>query len=214
MDTLKLKADIRPKGKDQVKTLRRTGFVPAVVYGKGRETELLQIEAKTLDKVLSEAGTHQIISLEIAKKGPVMTLAREIQRDVIKRDYLHVDFLAVKMDEKIQAEVPITLVGESPAVKEQGGILTQSLDMLLIECLPGNLPSAIEVDVSGLMEFNDSLLVSDVVALADVDVITDSEYMVAKIEAPRKAEELEALDGEVESSSAEPEVITEARDEE
>jgi large subunit ribosomal protein L25 len=119
MDALKLKADVRPGGKGHAKNLRSAGLVPAIIYGKDRDPEMLQIEERSLDKVLSEAGTHQLIALEIGSKRPVMTLAREIQRGVIKREYLHVDFMVINMDEKTQAEVPVVLVGESRPLKSK-----------------------------------------------------------------------------------------------
>ena len=214
MEALDLKADPRKRGKGHAKELRGEGLIPAVVYGKDVDSQLIQIEARTLDKVLSEAGTHQLISLQIGGKQPVMTLAREIQRDPIKRDYLHVDFFTVKMDEKVHAEVPLILVGEAPAIEQHGGILTQGLDVIEIECLPGDLLASVEVDVSGLAELNDSIGISDLVLPDTVTVLSDSESMVAKIEAPRLAEELEELEEEVEVPSAEPEVITEAREDE
>ena len=102
--------------KVDVKTLRQQGYVPAVIYGKDIDSEPLKIEARALDKVLSIAGTHQLISLQVGKQQPKMTLARDIQRDVVKRNYLHVDFYAVKMDENVAAQIPLLIEGESPAV--------------------------------------------------------------------------------------------------
>jgi len=214
MEALDLKADPRKRGKGHAKELRGEGLIPAVVYGKDADSRLIQIEARALDKVLLVAGTHQLISLQIGGERPVMTLAREIQRDPIKRDYLHVDFLSVKMDQKVNAEVPLVLVGEAPAIDRHGGILTQGLDQIEIECLPGDLLASIEIDVSGLTELNDSISVSDLSLPDTVTILSDLESMIAKIEAPRLAEELEELEEEVEVTSAEPEVITEARDEE
>lgn len=213
MEALKLQASSRQTGKGHAKNLRQNGLVPAVMYSKGNEAQLLQIEAKPLDKVISVAGTHQLISIQIDNEKPVMTLAREIQMNSIRREFLHVDFYIVDMDEKVTADVPLVLVGESPAVRDQGGILTQGLDQLEIECLPGDLIASIEVNVDGLLEFNDSIIVSDLQVPDTVTVLSDPESMVAKIEAPRKAEDLDALDEAVELGGAEPEVITEAREE-
>ena len=214
MDALKLSAEPRERGKGYAKQLRKQGIVPAVMYGRDAKTQMLQIEAKTLTKVLSVAGSHQLISIQVGDNSPVMALAREIQQDYIRHEYTHVDFYMVKMDEKVNASVPLLLVGESPAVINEGGILTQGLDQLDIECLPGDLISTIEVNVEGLLEFNDSILVSALQVPDTVTVLSDPESMVAKIEAPRKAEELEALDEDVEVDGAEPEVITEAQDDE
>lgn len=213
MEAIELKAEPRRLGKGHAKNLRLQGLVPAVMYGKNQDTQLLQIVSRDLEKVLATAGTHQLIALKVAKKRPVMTLARDIQRDVIKRDCMHVDFYMVRMDEKVHAQVPIHLVGEAPAI-ELGGVLTQGLDQLEIECLPGDLINMIELDVSELADFNDTLTVVDLSVPDTVTILSDPESMVAKIEAPRKEEELEEMEEEMVEVSAEPEVISEAREEE
>lgn len=204
MEALELKAELRQLGKGHAKNLRQQGLVPAVMYGKDKNTELLQIEARSLARVLSVAGTHQLIAVQVANKKPVMTLARDIQKDVIKREYLHVDFYMVQMDQKVEAQIPIRLVGEAPAV-DLGGVLTQGLDQLDVECLPGDLVNFIEVDISGLAEFNDTLTVADMVVPGTITVLSDPESMVAKVEPPRIVEE--EAEGE-EATSAEPEVIS------
>ena len=211
METLELKAEVREVTGRRVKHLRQEGLVPAVLYGRGLEPALLQIKAKSLGKVLMEAGTHQLISLQVDKKKPLMTLARDIQRDVIKHDYLHVDFFAVKMDEKVTAQVPLVIEGVAPAVKDQGGILTQGLDEVEIECLPKDLISAIGVNVEELVEFNDTVTVADLKVPSSITVLSDPDSMVAKVEPPRKEEEVEEVEEEVAEVSAEPEVLTEAK---
>ena len=215
MEAIELKAESREALKRGVKTLRQQGYVPAVIYGKDIDSEPLKIEARALDKVLSIAGTHQLISLQVGKQQPKMTLARDIQRDVVKRNYLHVDFYAVKMDEKVAAQIPLLIEGESPAVKDLGGVLTQGLDQLDIECLPGDLISSISVNVDSLTELNATLTVADLTVPDTITILSDSESMVVKIEPPRLVsvdEELEAE--EMAEAGVEPEVITEAKDEE
>lgn len=214
MDALELNAELRETTGRGVKHLRQEGWVPAVLYGRDLDSMSLKIDSRVLGKVLRVAGTHQLIALKVGKGRPRMTLARDIQRDVLKHSYLHVDFYAVKMDEKVNAQIPINLTGESPAVKEHGGILTQGLDELEIECLPSNLISSIEVDISGLVDINDTISVSDLSVPSTITVLAEPESMVAKIEPPRKAEELEALDeeGMEVPVSAEPEVLTESKD--
>jgi large subunit ribosomal protein L25 len=216
MEALDLKAEVREIKRRHVKQIRQQGLVPAVLYGRDLEPTLLQIEARALHKVLVEAGTHQLISLQVGRKKPRMTLARDIQRDVIKHNFLHVDFYAVKMDEKVTAHVPLVLEGVAPAVRELGGILTQGLDELEIECLPSDLISAIEVNIDGLVDFHDSITVSDLRVPSTITILSDLATMVAKVEPPRKVEELEALEEEEEVPivEAEPEVLTEAREEE
>jgi len=214
METLELKADVREATGRRVKALRQEGFVPAVLYGHTDPT-LLQIEAKPLGRVLREAGTHQLIGLQIGNKKPVVTLARDIQRDVIRFNYLHVDFYAVKMDEKVTAQIPLVIEGVSPAVKDQGGILTQGMDEVEIECLPSDLISAIEVNIDGLVEYNDSISVSDLIIPSSITVLSDPDSMVVKVEPPRLEEEVEEeeLEEGLEEVSAEPEVLTAAKEE-
>ena len=212
MESLKLKAEVRQATGRKVKQLRQQGIVPAVLYGHGSEATSLQISAKSLAKVLAQAGTHQLIALEIDKQKPQMTLARDIQRDVIRRNYMHVDFYAVRMDEKVTAQVPLVMVGVSPAVKDKGGILTQGLDELEIECFPADLISAIEIPIGGLLEFNDTIHVSQLTVPDTVTILSDLDSMVVKIEAPRKIEELDALDETVEEGAV-PTVQTAAEEE-
>ncbi len=154
-------------------------------------------------------------AMQVGQKKPRMTLARDIQRDVIKLNYLHVDFYAVKMDEKVTAGVPLVLIGVAPAVIEEGGILTQGLDELEIECLPSDLIAAIEVNVEDLVDFNKSISVTDLVVPRSITILSDPESMVAKVEPPRlvEEEEEEVLEEE-ELISVEPEVLTEAKEKE
>jgi large subunit ribosomal protein L25 len=214
MEALELKAEVREVTGRHVKYLRQDGLVPAVLYGRNTASTLLQIEAKSLYKVLREAGTHQLISLQVSDKKPLMTLARDIQRDNIKHNYLHVDFYAVQMDEKVTAQVPLVIDGVAPAVKDQGGILTQGLDELEIECLPKDLISAIEVNVEELVEYNDTIIVADLKVPSSITILSDLDSMVAKVEPPRKEEEVEVLEEEEVEVTAEPEVLTEAKAEE
>jgi large subunit ribosomal protein L25 len=214
MEMIELKAEPRQVVKKGIKDLRRQGLVPAVMYGKSVESIPLQIEERALNKVLFVAGTHQLISLRIGDQKPRMTLARDIQRDVIKRNYLHVDFYAVKMDQKVTAQVPLVVEGVSPAVRDLGGILTQGLDQLEVECLPSDLLSSIMVNVESLTELNSAISVSDLSLPDTITLLSDPESMIIRIEPPRKVveEEVEAEE-EVLEEGVEPEVITEAKEE-
>jgi len=215
-EKIELNADIREATGRRVKHLRTEGLIPAVLYGRDLDSTLLQVDAVDLGKALRVAGTHQLITLKVNNGQPQMTLARDIQRDVVKHDYLHVDFYAVKMDEKVRTQVPLILIGDPPGVTEEGGILTQGLDELEIECVPSELIASIEVDVSGLVEINDTISVSDLDVPGTITVIAEPESMVAKIEPPRREEELEALEEELIEApvSMEPEMVSEAEEEE
>lgn len=210
MEALELKAEVRETTGKHVGQLRRRGYVPAVLYGKGIEADPIQIEAKALRKVLAQAGTHQLIALQIGKTKPRMTLARDIQIDAVKRNLLHVDFYAVNMREKVTAEVPLVFVGVSPAVKDLGGILVHSMAEIEIECMPADLLAAVEVDVTGLTELDAMLTVADLKVPSTITILSDPESMVAKVEAPSVAAEV--LEEEAAAASAEPEVITGAKE--
>jgi len=209
MEALELKAEVRQAIGKHVKQLRREGLVPAVLYGKNQETDLLQINAKALHKVLAQAGTHQLIALQIGNKKTTMTLVRDMQIDAVKHNYLHVDFYAVKMDEKVTAEVPLVFTGVAPAVRDLGGIMVHGLNAVEVECLPADLISSIEVNIDGLTNFDDHIAVADLKVPGTVTLLSDPESLVAKVEAPRTAETLEEASTVV---SAEPEVLTGAKE--
>ena len=176
------------KGKT-VKQLRRTGLVPAVVYGHRSEPLSLQIEARALQTVLREAGTSRLITLSIEGLGePKMVLVRELQRDSLNHRMLHVDLYEVIMTERITAEVPVTLVGESPLVKGGNGLLFQGLDSIEIECLPGDLPEEFEVNLTGLTKIDDAVFVKDLKVAEGVEILTNLDEVVVKILAQQEEE--------------------------
>lgn len=194
MEQIELKAEPREFIGRQVKRLRVQGYVPAVLYGHQVKTTPIQIEGKTLQRVLAKAGGNTLIALQIGKKRPVLALAREIQRDAIRHNILHVDFYQVVMTEKITAEVPLVLVGKAPAVEEHGGILVHGLNTVEVQCLPADLPSSLEVDLSSLAEFNDLVSVADLQVPSSVTILSEPESVIARIEAPRMIEEEEAVE--------------------
>jgi large subunit ribosomal protein L25 len=209
MEALELKGEVREVTGRHVKQLREAGLVPAVLYGRDIKPVSIQIHEKPLAKALRQAGTHQLISLQVGNNQPVLTLARDIQRDVMKHSYLHVDFYAVKMSEKVTARIPLIFVGDAPAVDEMGGILTHGLDEVEVECLPADLIPSIAVSLASLVHLNDSISVADLQVPPAVSILSDPESMVAKVEPPRAAETLEEEAVEV---SAEPEVVGRGRE--
>ncbi|RME74415.1 MAG: 50S ribosomal protein L25 [Chloroflexi bacterium] len=212
MDAIELQAEVREATKGHVKHLREQGYVPAVVYGKSVKSTLIQVPEKALNKVIRQAGTHQLISLKIGKKKPILTLARDIQRDSLKHNVLHVDFFAVTAGQKVTAEVPVVFVGESPAVRDLGGILTHGLDQVEIECLPKDLINSIEVDLSSLTHYNDTITVADLQVPDTITILSEPESVLAKVEPPRVGEVAE--EGEEEAPApGEPEVLTASKKE-
>ena len=211
MANLTLKAEKRETTGKHVKRVRAAGMVPAVLYGKHAETTLLQIDSKALHTTLAKAGGSTLIALDVAGRDPIMSLAREVQRDNLRHNILHVDFLQVVMTEKITAEIPLVFVGEPPAVANLGGILVHAMSEVQVECLPGDLPATLEIDLSGLVNFNDSVSVEDLRVPAKVTVLAEPGATIARIEAPRLAAEgAEGAEGEEQAPdlAVEPERVT------
>jgi large subunit ribosomal protein L25 len=197
----------------QVKQLRRQGWVPGVMYGHGFDPVPLRFEKKSLRHVLSKVGGSQLISINIeGNKQPEMALVRDVQRDPIRGSLLHVDFYRVRMTERLTTEVPLMIVGESPVVEAREGILLQGISSIEVECLPGDLVDAIEVDLTDLVAIDQALYVRDLAVPAGIDILTDLDEMVVRV-VPLEAEEVEEEE-EVMPEAEEVEVITEAREKE
>jgi large subunit ribosomal protein L25 len=198
-----LKAEPRQDaGKGVARKLRAAGRVPAVLYGHGKDARPLSVDARDLFHLLhGSAGGNVLIDLVI-DGTKTMAMPREIQRDHIRGQYLHVDFLEVRRDEKVTVDVPIHLVGEAPGVKA-GGVLEHHLWDIRVESLPQNLPDAIDADISGL-NVNDSLRVTDLVVPRELTVLTPEEETVASV-VPPQAREVEEAAEEVEGEAAEEE---------
>lgn len=195
----------------QVNQLRRQGWVPAVMYGHDFDPVPLQFETRSLRQVLSQVGGSQLVGIKVkGQKKPEMTLVREVQRDPVCGDLLHVDFYRVMMTERLTAEVPLVIVGESPVVERKEGVLLQAISTIEVECLPGDLVDAIEVDISELTEVDHTLYVRDLAIPAGIDLLTDLNEMIVRV-VPLAAEEIEEV---VVPEGEEVEVITEAQAEE
>lgn len=211
MEWIELRTKKRKITGKKVNRLRREGLIPAILYGHKTEPIPLQVEEKALRRVLREAGGHRLISLKIGRaRKPRLTLAREIQRDAITHALLHVDFQEVVMTEKITTEVPLVFEGESSVVKKEGNILIHGIDRVEVECLPGDLISAIPVDLSQLTEIGQAIYVRDLQLGPSITILTDPEELVANIlfSRIRVEEEVE------EEIVAEVKVIAETRAEE
>ncbi|HEX9716545.1 MAG TPA: 50S ribosomal protein L25/general stress protein Ctc [Actinomycetota bacterium] len=195
---LKLEAEKRDEsGKGAARKLRARGRVPAVLYGHGVGPVSVSVGAKDLYRVLhGSAGTNVLVNLTV-DGAEHLALPREIQRDHVRGRYVHVDFLAVRRDEKVTVSVPVRVVGESPGVKV-GGVVEHHLWELQVECLPGDVPDGIDADVSEL-QVGDSLRVSDIVAPEGVTVLTPPEESLLSVVVPqvRVVEEVaEVAEGE------------------
>lgn len=190
---LELAAEIRQA---RAVAVRRQSALPGVLYGHGLKAEVVQVNAKDFQKILGQAGETSLVTLIIAsQEHPV--IIREVQYHPLKGTIQHIDFYQVRLDEAIEAEVPITFTGEAVAVKDLGGVLVHNLDELAVEALPKDLPHAIEVNISSLDTFEKVIRLKDIVLPSGVKTAADGETVIALVQAPRSEAELEALKTEV-----------------
>src|SRR5689334_23079521 len=140
------------KGKNEARRHRAAGRLPAIVYGTGNQAIPVTVEPKALSRILhSDSGANTLITLHLDGESDTRVLVKEYQLDPITHDLLHADFYRVAMDKVIQVTVPITLKGEAKGVKLQGGIVDFVTRQIEVECLPGDIPDQIEVDITELM---------------------------------------------------------------
>jgi large subunit ribosomal protein L25 len=189
----------------QVKALRREGLLPAVIYGSDIEPMPLTLNTSEVRQILSVTGANTLITLKIGKKEH-LALVRDLQREVINRNLLHIDFQAVSMEEAISTTVPVLVVGESPAVKELNALLVTSMDFLQIEAKAKDLPDTITVDVSELAQIGDNIQVKDLIISGDVNILDDQELTVVVVAAPTLME----IEPEVEEGAELFEELTDA----
>lgn len=169
-----------------VRRLRRSGVLPANVFGHDRESLPIQVNALEFSRMLQKHPSTTLYRLRIAPGGREETaIVRHVQHEPVTGAIQHVDFQHVELSESMRARVPVRLEGEPPAVKLYDGVLFHPLDTLEIEALPSNLPEAIVVDVTVLGELNSVIFARDLVLPAGVTLLTDGDERVAAIEAPR-----------------------------
>ena len=208
-------------GKNEARRTRREGLVPAVLYGASgganKEATAIAVNPKALLKILhSESGANTLISLKLAGAADARVLVREYQLDPVTHQLLHADFYRVAMDRAIRVMIPVVVRGEPAGVKQQGGILEFVRREIEIECLPGDIPEHVEVDVSELM-LHQGIRVRDLTVQPKWKPVSDSDMMLVHVIMP-KAEEVAAAPvaeaGAVPAVPAEPEVIKKGKKEE
>lgn len=177
---------VRPRGergKNAVRKLRREGFVPAVVYGHGDQTQVLSVSALELSRLLAQFSAETtIIDLEVDGGPKVPALIREIQYHSTRPDIVHVDFYRVHAGERLTLDVPVRLHGAPYGVREQSGILQEVLRELSVECLPRDIPEGIDVDVSEL-RVGESVHVRDL-SVPNGRILNDPELVVCVVSSP------------------------------
>lgn len=211
MEKVDLEVQFRPdSGTRKAKRLRLSGFIPGVVYGKGKETTNISIKKKDLRKTLStQAGRNVIINLIIegdGKEKKESVITHDIAKDPLTADYINIDFMILDMSKPIEAEVPTHLIGEAPGAKE-GGVLLHRVHTVRVKCLPDSIPSHFDIDINSL-QINDGVVVKDIVLPQGVEIIyPEPEERIVVVEPPR-AEEV-APEVPIEEEILEPELVGE-----
>ncbi len=182
MDKIELEATTRETLGKKVRFLRRQGVMPVHLFGHSIKSETLQCDTAQLHRILTQAGKTRLISIKLDNdKKPRNVVAREVQRDPRTGELLHVDFYQVRMEEKIRVEVPIVLTGEAPALKLKENSLVHELTSLTVECLPDEIPTDVESDISSLTDPEQMIRVKDIALGEGVAVLNDPGHVVVRI---------------------------------
>ena len=214
-ETNLLEAQPRTPGtKNDARRVRRQGKVPAVVYGAGKPAVPVSVDPRQVSRILRSATGHNTV-FDLAVDGDrTKAMIVDWQYEPIKGSLLHIDLKRIAMDQKLRVNVPIELIGEPAGVKQQGGILEQITREVEVECLPGDIPNEIQLDVSELV-FGMVLRVSDLPKSDKMRLLTDPDQPVAHVISIKEEEvpTAEAVAGEAAAAPAEPEVIKKGKQE-
>jgi large subunit ribosomal protein L25 len=199
--------------KNDARRIRKSGLIPAVLYGAGLDPLTIAVDPKQIRRILASDSGHNTIFDLAAGGDSGKAMIVDWQYEPIKGALLHVDIKRIAMDKLLRVSVPITLKGEAPGVKLQGGILEQMMREVEIECLPADIPSHIDADVSKL-NFGETIRVADLVKVDKVKFLTDENQAVAHVTAVKEVVEAAPVEGaEVGATTAEPEVIKKGKQE-
>lgn len=197
MTKFNLKVQTRTATGKKNKNLRRQGIVPANIFGKGLDSQSVQVKLQEFDRIYKQAGETTLVYLSVddeTKERP--TLVNNIDLDPVTGSKLHIDFHQVNLKEKVTTHVPVEIIGESEAIINNLGSLVNSISEIEVEALPTDLPEAIQFDISSLREVGDHLKVSQAIAVKDVEITTDPELTVVSIAELQKEEELPVAETE------------------
>jgi large subunit ribosomal protein L25 len=200
MNALTLVAKPRTITGKQVDKLRRQRTIPAVIYGHNQASRSVTLDTGAFEATYKKAGATSLVDVTVGSESPVKALIHAIQRHPTTSRVIHVDLYQVKMTEKLEADIELNFIGESPAVKEQGGIFLRTLDKVKVSCLPADLVPSIEVDISVLKTFDDRIHVSDLSLPKGLTLLEKNEEVIASVSAPRSEAELASLSEKVEEN--------------
>lgn len=190
MERTTLTATTRGIGKGHARRARVAGAVPAVLYGKGRDPQVLLLDAKLVSKALqTSAGMNVLVDLAVDGQPAVVSRFKEVQKDPIRRALKHLDFQAIDLTQKIIVEIPIHFVGKAEGVKNEGGILEVSRRSIEVRCLPTAIPGFLEVDISPL-RIGENFHANDLTLPDGVEFPHTDNFSVVQVVAPQKEEEV------------------------
>jgi large subunit ribosomal protein L25 len=214
MEKIVIEAKKRTETGKQVKKVRQAGLIPAIVYGRDTEPLPISLEQLSSTLILNKVSGSTVLTLQIDGQE-YSTLVRDVQRDHLRNEFLHLDFLAVSLLEKLRTNVSLTLVGDAAVLENYDALIVAGISEVEVESLPQDLPETIEVDVSGLAEIGDAIYLKDIPAPANVEFLTDLEELVAVASAVKEEAAEEEVEEELEAEEgAEPEVIEHGKAEE
>ncbi|MEO6351249.1 MAG: 50S ribosomal protein L25 [Candidatus Limnocylindrales bacterium] len=199
------KLSVQPRairGKE-VARLRRAGMLPGVIYGLGEESQPIEVDAHEFELLHRQTGRHAVVDLHLDGAKPKPVLLHAIQEHPITRRPIHVDFLAVNMEEERTVDVPIVATGQSEAIDRMGGVLLHLRDTVLVRSKPDDLPSSLELDISSLVDFETTLHASDLHMPEGVTLVTDSGEALVRVQAPRLEEVEEPTEPTAEGEAGE-----------
>ena len=197
---IELNAQTRTAIGGRLSSLRKSGYVPAILYGKNQEPLPLQVPLKDFVKAFESAGESTLVYINVDGQAyPV--IINDVARDPVSDDVLHADFYKVRLDQKIKAKVPVEFTGEAPAVKDSGGIFVRNVNELEVEGLPQDLPHEITIDISGMKNFGDQILAKDIKLAPGLKIVAEEDEIIATVQEPMSQEELEkALEAPTETA--------------
>lgn len=190
MNKLSLQVQPRTILGRKVKRLRRDGLIPANIYGKEVKSLAVAVSLTDFRPVFRKAGETNLVELKVKdEKEPRQALIHYVQLHPVSNQFLHVDFHQVSLKEETEVEIPVKVIGESPGVKQKGGVLLTLLNEIKVKALPTDLPDSFEIDIAKLEELGAEIRVSDLKVPKNVTVLNSANELVLQVAEPAKAEE-------------------------
>jgi len=186
---IKLSAKTRKETGRKTRSLKESGTIPAVVYGRKIKNISLEVVEKEFSKVFSKVGESSLVELSVDGKEKKTVLIHDFQKDPVSDKFIHVDFFEISAKEEVEVKVPLVFEGTAPAIKDLGGNMVKNMSELHIKALPQDLPHEIKVDISKLVNFGDRVLVKDIVLPQSVKITAKPDEVVVSATEPTKVEE-------------------------